>query len=153
MKQRMTPYDSQTYDAAVKAEAPTFGSPPMGTFALQAPRPSPPFLTHDLPPGDHEFERLQSSSTSYLDQPSTAASTVSSLGLRPATMSRARPSTGATSLSAAAHISGESLAFSRLQGEVACVKNLIGALTTNGHKLKAPGESKSGVFFVFHDLR
>lgn len=37
--------------------------------------------------------------------------------------------------------------------EYACVKNLVGALTTNAHKLKPPDESGMGIFFVFHDLR
>lgn len=69
-------------------------------------------------------------------------------------MSTRRPSTGATST--AAHTASELFHASsahKKELEMACVKNLIGALTTNGHKLKPPGESGVGIFFVFHDLR
>lgn len=129
-----------------------FCSPPFNTFAFQAPRHSPPSQYHPLV-SDAEGERYPTASTSYYrDQPSTAASTVSSFGLRPVTMSTRRPSTGATSI--AAHMANEHLGYPKAEvAEMACVKNLIGALTTNGHKLKAPGETGLGIFFVFHDLR
>lgn len=131
-----------------RIEAP-HGSPPVNTFAFQAPRQSPPALYHQ---SEIELERHPSASTSYYaDQPSTSTSTVSSSGLRPATMSTRRPSTGATSV--AAYGINEATTHHKEDFEVACVKNLIGAVTTNGHKLKAPGESGLGIFFVFHDLR
>lgn len=37
--------------------------------------------------------------------------------------------------------------------EVACVKNLVGALSTSAYRLTHPEETSSGIFFVFHDLR
>lgn len=129
----------------------SFGSPPVNTFAFQAPRQSSPGLYHQLP-NEADLDRYPTASTSYYaEQPSTSTSTVSSSGLRPATMSTRRPSTGATSI--AVHAANEVSAAHKLEVEVACVKNLIGAVTTNGHKLKAPGEAGLGIFFVFHDLR
>lgn len=129
----------------------SFGSPPLNTFAFQAPRASPP-SQHPHLPNEIELERYPTGSTAYYtDQPSTSTSTISSFGPRPATMTTRRPSTGATSV--APQTSSEMVVPQKSEVEVACVKNLIGALTTNGHKLKAPGESGLGIFFVFHDLR
>lgn len=128
----------------------SFRSPPFNTFAFQAPRQSPPNHYQHLQT-EAELERLPSATASfYAEQPSTAASNVSSTGLRLATTSTRRPSTGATSM--AAHTSTDVPAAHKADLEVACVKNLIGAVTTNGHKLKAPGEAGLGIFFVFHDL-
>lgn len=142
------PVSRSDYDGRYE---PSFGSPSVNTFAFQAPRPSPPSQYHHLP-SEAELERFPSASTSsYLEQPSTSTSTMSSFGPRLATMSTRRPSTGATSI--AAHLSSEVVATQKSESEVACVKNLIGAVTTNGHKLKAPGEPGLGIFFVFHDLR
>ena len=80
--------------------------------------------------------------TAYSNRPSTAATSVSlmpggSLG-PPGTASGLRPTTAMSSLQSS---------------EYACVKNLVGALTVNGHILRVPGEQTSGLFFVFHDLR
>lgn len=147
-----TPHASTSYlpEGPVKSET-AFGSPPFNNFAFQAPKLSPPSQYQPLS-ADSEAERYSTAGSSYYrDQPSTAASTVSSLGPRPATMSTRRPSTGATSI--AAYMPNENVGGQKVDFvEMACVKNLIGALSTNGHKLKAPGESGLGIFFVFHDL-
>jgi hypothetical protein len=95
----------------------TFGSPPLNTFAFQAPRLSPP-NHHTALTDDSELERYPSASTSYYrDQPSTSASNVSSFGQRPTTMSTRRPSTGATSLFAGVHVSSEPPGSRRPEGE------------------------------------
>jgi hypothetical protein len=80
--------------------------------------------------------------TAYSNRPSTAATSV---GLMPGG-SLGPPGTSAGVRPPTASLGAQNT-------EYACVKNLVGALTVNGHILKVPGEQDSGIFFVFHDLR
>jgi hypothetical protein len=120
-------------------------SPTTTTFAFQAPVPLP--IPQTTASEGAAMSNRQVSYNSMLSAPRTASSS----GQRPWTALTNRPSTSATSHSihAAASSSG---AVPDLT-DIACVKNLVGALTTNAHRLRAPLESTDGVWFVFHDLR
>lgn len=80
--------------------------------------------------------------------------TGSSSSLRPLTAFTARPSTSATSVSmmSTASRGPDGLSPSK-ESDFACVKNLVGALVNCAYRLRPPGESQDGYFFVFHDLR
>jgi len=79
--------------------------------------------------------------TAYSNRPSTAATSV---GLMPGG-SLGPPGTSAGVRPPTASLGAQNT-------EYASVKNLVGALTVNGHILKVPGERDCGIFFVFHDL-
>lgn len=119
-------------------------SPTSGTFAFQAPSAS--YVNQSSPnfsekPSAYPFDssvphgQLQGTSP-ILQRTMTAAPS------KPTTSS----SFGPTSAGPAP------LESNHPQNALACVKNLVGALTTVGHRLLAPNETSEGIFFVFHDL-
>lgn len=136
-----------------------YTSPTNHTFAFQAPIYHPDQSEPDRP----SLSRRRSSQVSAA-LPQTASS--ASMYPRPWTGYSNRPSTAATSVGLAPSGSvgppGTASGFRPStaimpsvgsDSEYACVKNLVGALTVNGHVLRIPNEQLPGVFFVFHDLR
>lgn len=128
-------------------------SPTSSTFAFQAPHPFP--AGHSSSHSNEPFElgRRRSSITTTATSSGFPPRTGSSSGPRPFTaFTNNRPSTSATSVSLNTSLSNALLPLGQ-PADYACVKNLVGALTTNAYRLKAPGDAVEGIWFVFHDLR
>ncbi|KAL7009346.1 hypothetical protein EMMF5_000976 [Cystobasidiomycetes sp. EMM_F5] len=138
-------------------------SPTTNTFAFSAPGQavlaSAMDAVSNLPPRSpdmsaYPWSRRTSSRASISTLPPR---TGSSSGPRPFTSYTARPSTSATTVSMSTSGSRGGT-FSMLvpashPSDFACVKNLVGAMTACGYRLKPPGETEAGVFFVYPDLR
>ena len=123
---------------------PTPSSPTTAIFAFHPPAFPDPASHHEAITHSRR-ESLHTSSSTL--PPQTGISS----GHRPYSSYTPRLSTSATSIMADPSVSVHEPA--RADAELACVRNLVGALTTNGHTLRAPGESRNGIWFVFHDLR
>lgn len=119
---------------------PTPSSPTTATFAFHLPDPA----SHYEATSHSRRQSLHTASSTLPPQTGTSS------GHRPYSSHTPRLSTSATSVMADPSVSADEPA--RADAELACVRNLVGALTTNGHKLRAPGESRNGIWFVFHDL-
>ncbi|CAD6571591.1 MAG: hypothetical protein CYPHOPRED_004490 [Cyphobasidiales sp. Tagirdzhanova-0007] len=122
---------------------PTPSSPTTAIFAFHPPAFPDPASHHEAITHSRR-ESLHTSSSTL--PPQTGISS----GHRPYSSYTPRLSTSATSIMADPSVSVHEPA--RADAELACVRNLVGALTTNGHTLRAPGESRNGIWFVFHDL-